>query len=222
MIQLRGRPPAIGFVVMLALTSLSVAAATLAPSVPGAFAASRPNQRELKARKLYAAGQYQQALDLFAQLYAETLHPVYLRNIGRCHQRLREPEKAIDAFRDYLAKGKDIGADERREVEGFITDMQALQTEQRRAVIADAPAPRVPTPEPAVSLQAPLVPMAPVVAAETSAAPSSRDEVPRFYARPWFWVAVGAVAAGAIAALVLIKPGSGDPACPAEAMGNCR
>ena len=45
-------------------------------------------------------------LELFAKLYAETLQPVYLRNIGRCRQKMREhPDKAIDTFRDYLAKG---------------------------------------------------------------------------------------------------------------------
>ena len=61
---------------------------------------------EMKAREDFAAGRYDEALELFAKLYAETLNAVYLRNIGRCHQKLRHPDKAIDAFQDYLAKGK--------------------------------------------------------------------------------------------------------------------
>ena len=75
--------------------------------------ATAADSRELKAREAFAAQRYQEALDLFAKLYAETLHPVYLRNIGRCHQKLRQPEKAIDTFNEYLAKEKMITADER-------------------------------------------------------------------------------------------------------------
>src|SRR5690242_10745546 len=72
--------------------------------------------RELKAREDFAAGRYQQALDAFAKLYAETLHPTYLRNIGRCYQNMGEPDKAITSFRDYLRKHKTITSDERAEV----------------------------------------------------------------------------------------------------------
>src|SRR3954471_7010527 len=68
---------------------------------------------ELKAREDFAAGRYDEALQLFAELYAETLHPVYLRNIGGCHQNMREPQKAIDASRDSLAKNKKMSGEER-------------------------------------------------------------------------------------------------------------
>ena len=70
---------------------------------------------EMKAREDFAAGRYDEALELFAKLYAETLNAVYLRNIGRCHQKLRHPDKAIDAFKDYLAKGKKIPRRARRD-----------------------------------------------------------------------------------------------------------
>src|SRR5437763_4667411 len=75
-----------------------------------------PSQRELDAREAFAAGRYEQALDLFAKLYAETLHPTYLRNIGRCEQNLGQPEKAIASFREYLRKARGLSADERSEV----------------------------------------------------------------------------------------------------------
>ncbi len=87
---------------------------------------------EMKAREDFAAGRYDEALELFAKLYAETLNPVYLRNIGRCHQKLRHPDKAIDAFKDYLAKGKKISADERAEINGYIKEMQDLRDEQAK------------------------------------------------------------------------------------------
>src|SRR5207248_1136716 len=88
---------------------------------------------EMQAREAYAAGNYQEALNLYAKLYAETLHPTYLRNIGRCHQNLGEPEKAIASFREYLRKARELSTDERAEVEGFIHEMEDLQAKQSRA-----------------------------------------------------------------------------------------
>jgi hypothetical protein len=107
-------------------------------------------QKELAARKAFASGDWDRALDLFSDLYAETLHPVYLRNIGRCHQKKREPQKAIDAFQDYLAKSKSVSADERREIEGYIKEMEALRDEQAAAAAHDAQ-PERPRPPPAVA-----------------------------------------------------------------------
>ncbi len=101
---------------------------------------------ELKAREDFAAGRYDQALELFAKLYAETLHPVYLRNIGRCHQNMREPQKAIDAFRDYLSKNKKMSAEERTEIEGYIQEMQALRDEQAKQAAAAQVRPVAPPP----------------------------------------------------------------------------
>ena len=64
--------------------------------------------REIKAREDFAAGRFQEALDIFARLYAESLHPIYLRNIGRCYQGMQDPDRAIATFRDYLRKAKGI------------------------------------------------------------------------------------------------------------------
>src|SRR5215471_2307371 len=106
----------------------AVAVLVMALSVGGAAAATAPDrQMEMKAREAFAAGRYDEALELFAKLYAESLHPVYLRNIGRCHQKMREPQKAIDAFQDYLAKTKKITAEERSEIEGYIREMEAMR-----------------------------------------------------------------------------------------------
>ena len=70
--------------------------------------------REIKAREDFAAGRFQEALDIFARLYAESLHPNYLRNIGRCYQGLQNPDRAIATFHDYLRKAKGITPDERK------------------------------------------------------------------------------------------------------------
>src|ERR1700748_1980236 len=84
---------------------LAVGLALGAQSAVGG-AAHAADKTELKAREAFAAGKYDDALELFAKLYAETLHPVYLRNIGRCYQKLQKPDQAIDKFREYLAKEK--------------------------------------------------------------------------------------------------------------------
>src|SRR3982751_3142243 len=96
--------------------------------------------REIKAREDFAAGRFQEALDIFARLYAESLHPIYLRNIGRCYQGLQNPDRAIATFRDYLRKSKTITLDEKKEIEGFISEMEDLKR-QREAAAAQPAAP---------------------------------------------------------------------------------
>jgi hypothetical protein len=112
--------------------------ATLLVAVLGATVAMRGaeaavDQREMKAREAFAVGQYQEALDLFAKLYAEKLHPNYLRNIGRCYQNLGDPDKAISSFREYLRKAKAVTPDERQEVEGYIKEMEDLKAKRQTA-----------------------------------------------------------------------------------------
>src|SRR4029079_4884384 len=141
---------------------------------------------------------YDEALQTFAKLYAETLHPVYLRNIGRCHQKMREPQKAIDAFKDYLAKSPKTGKDkvtpeERTEIEGYIKEMEALRDEQARAATPVTPVTPVqpinqPT-NPATPSANPLPPPPPPP--ETLAAPPPQAESHPIYTKWWFWTAVG-------------------------------
>jgi len=111
------------------LASLLIAVLAVTATVHDAAAAV--DQREMKAREAFAVGKYQEALDLFAKLYAEKLHPNYLRNIGRCYQNLGEPDKAINSFREYLRKAKAIGPDERQEVESYIKEMEDLKAKQQ-------------------------------------------------------------------------------------------
>ena len=179
--------------------------ATLAATVPASpndaqAATKRTDKREVEARKAFAAGQYQQALDLYADLYADKVHPTFLRNIGRCYQNLRQPGKAINAFRDYLRQAKGLSAAERAEVEGYIAEMEQLEKEQE---VAQAAA-RTPTPPP----QPPAVPAVPPVAPEPvpSVSVQVSDQTPAtppptttpFYKKAWFWGVAGVVVAGAV------------------------
>jgi tetratricopeptide (TPR) repeat protein len=111
--------------VPLALVAFSV---TFAGSV-----AHADDDRDLTAREEFAAGRYQQALDIYAKLFAETLHPTYLRNVGRCHQMLGNADQAIKTFREYLRRVPDLAPAQRAEVEGFIAEMEALKKTQEKA-----------------------------------------------------------------------------------------
>jgi hypothetical protein len=103
----------------------------------GAVAQAAPvDKRELEARADYAAGRYGKAVDGFAALFADTADPVYLRNIGRCYQKMKQPQQAIDSFQEYLQKAKTLSRTERREIEGYMAEMEVL----KRAQAAEAPA----------------------------------------------------------------------------------
>jgi hypothetical protein len=186
---------------------------------------------EMKAREAFAAGRYEDALGLFAKLYAETLHPVYLRNIGRCHQKLRQPEKAIDKFQEYVAKEKKINADERKEIDGYIKEMEALRDEQAKA--AAPPPPVAPPPPPPVqpinnppppnyyAQPYPPPPPGQTTSAGLVAQPPPPEQSSPIYTKWWFWTGVGVVVVGGVVAAVLIaNSGSTRPECIA-ASGMC-
>ena len=157
---------------MNARTRLVVLILVVALPFRTVLARSVEDRREVQGRALFAKGDYQAALDVYANLFAEKGDPIYLRNIGRCYQNLEEPEKAIKAFREYLRRGH-VKSGERTEVEGFIKDMEDL--EQRKA--ATAPPPVEPARPPAGQADAaPARPAAP--AAVTEAPPPHADSGP--------------------------------------------
>jgi tetratricopeptide (TPR) repeat protein len=180
-------------------------------------AVAAPDPRELKAREDFVGGRYQDALDLFARLYAETLHPNYLRNIGRCYQNLGEADRAITTFRDYLRKAKALAPGERAEIEGYIKDMQELKRQQEALAppaVAPAPPPPAAPVEPPTNAEA-LISTPAGTATETPASPGA-GETRAFYQRWWFWAIVGGVVAagvgGAAAAGAFSR--TRDASCP--------
>jgi tetratricopeptide (TPR) repeat protein len=157
------------------LSHLWVLAVGLLLAAPVVAHAQRPEATEAKgeesldskAKRLFAAGHYSEAIEILAQLYAKTNNPIYLRNIGRCYQRLPDPDRAIASFEEYLLRGRNISRSEREEVRGFIRD---LQEQKRRNAETAAPAesarPSTPAPPPAV-----VQPTVAPVAIPTPAAP---------------------------------------------------
>jgi hypothetical protein len=208
-----------------------------------AGAAHADHAGEMKARESFAAGRYDEALQSFAKLYAETLNPIYLRNIGRCQQKLKQPDKAIDAFHDYLIKGgKKISADEKAEINGYIKEMEALRDEQASKQQA--------TPPPVT----PVAPVQPIQPAQPEGPPPGYTAQPAgaypgsqrppgyqpgadqqqpggtlvaqpsqpqpassgpVYTKWWFWTIVGAVVVGGVVTAVVLGSGTSKPPCTA-------
>src|SRR5262245_21667890 len=184
------------------MRALSVVILVVALVFPAAARAAGDSGDELKARTAFAAGEYKEALEIYARLYAETMHPTYLRNIARCHQNLGNPDKAISSFREYLRKAPDLSPAQRKEIEGYIAEQEQLKQSQGRQ-----PAPPPPTaPRPA----APPAETSPaLVGPPTVTASGTRDEDGPFYTRVWFWgVVAGVVAAGVVTAFLLTRGGT--------------
>jgi hypothetical protein len=190
---------------------------------------------DLKARTLFGAGEYRAALEIYASLYAKTLHPTYVRNVGRCYQNLGEPDKAISSFKEYLRKAQKLDAKGRAEVEGYIKEMEELKRTREREGAApaekparppaaapslEAPPPaekprpaRPPAATPSLEAPAPAAPP-PNATVAISAQPSTsrgEDEAP-VYTRWWFWSVLGVAATGAVVTAVVLSSQHGAAA----------
>ncbi len=106
-----------------------VAAQGSARAAEPARHASTPAERQARgeeAARNFMQGRYEEALATFLDLYIQSDgRPEYLRNIGRCQQKLKQYAHAIESFKDYLRRARRLGADERKEVQGFISDIEA-------------------------------------------------------------------------------------------------
>src|SRR6266700_1025221 len=222
--MLASRARGLGFALTLAL---SVATGIVAISGPGQgrAVAATEKETELNARQAYAAARYDEAIELYARLYAETLNPIYLRNIARCHQKRRDTEKAIDAFQDYLAKSKSLSGAERKEIQGYIKDMERLRDEQAKekraqqaaekdkASAAGPAGPKAANPATTATAPTTGVPAAAAVpggAGVAGASAPAANPAPTTRA-PW---------AGSVAPPWPGSPGAGAPAAPAPASGG--
>jgi hypothetical protein len=223
----------LGVVLGVCLAVLLATPVVFTPVAHAAQPKAADNATEMKAREAFAAGRYDEALELFAKLYAQTLHPVYLRNIGRCHQKLRQPDKAIDKFNEYLAKEKKISADERKEIEGYIKEMEALRDEQARQATPPTPPPTNNPPPPVTpignnpNLPPPpppnYYPQQPYGTATTQGTlvseplPPPRTEQP-IYKKWWFWTGIAVVVAAGVVTTVLVVNSGGTEKPPCTAL----
>ena len=166
--------------------------------------ASTPAERQARgeaAARAFMMGKYDEALATYMDLYIQSDgRPEYLRNIGRCQQKLRQYPRAIESFKEYLRRAKRLGAEEKKEVQGFIADMESAQANESGgagatagpptrtappATPAPTPAPVAPAPAP-VSLPAPLPYAAPPATTTypPAPAPSYPPAPPTMYGPP--------------------------------------
>jgi tetratricopeptide (TPR) repeat protein len=179
------------------------------PAAPLRAQPTQEDQREVNARQLFAVGKYAEALEIFGKLYAETAHPTYLRNIGRCYQNLGDPDRAIASFREYLRQGRSLPDDQRKVIEGYIAEMEELKRKQasERPKAEDAPPPVAPEPAPAAA----VVPVAP----PPLAPPAERRTPTAAYVVGG--VSVVALAVGAVfGVLAISNDHEADPDCPMD------
>ena len=96
----------------------------------GAGKTPQTDPREQTARAFFAAGKYQDAIDIYSQLFAQYVHPMYIYNIGRCYQNMGAPDNALASFHEYLRKEKHVTPALRQEIAGHIKEMEELKKQQ--------------------------------------------------------------------------------------------
>jgi tetratricopeptide (TPR) repeat protein len=197
------------------LASIVVIALAVARPAPAQAApADQVAEQEMSARTYFAASEYRKALDIYAHLYAMTLHPTYLRNIGRCYQNLHEPDKAISSFQEYLRKAGKLSDAERAEIEQYIREQEALKAAAEHKAEPAAPEPRpslMPAPPAAADDQDAMKIASPASNASSNASSEAEPESSPIYKRWWFWTLIAVAAGGAVTAVVLTRGDSSTP-----------
>jgi tetratricopeptide (TPR) repeat protein len=143
-------------------------------------AAGKPQKsdpREQTARAFFAAGKYQEAIDIYSQLFAQYVHPMYIYNIGRCYQNMGVPDKALVSFREYLRKEKKVTPALKQEIDGYIKEMEELKQQQqalaeRLGAVAAPAAPTAAVAPPGPAVAKPAVAPEPAGAAEETKTPA--------------------------------------------------
>ncbi len=189
-----------------------------------------------KAVSHYNLDEIEAALEEFREAYRFKPDPSFLFNIAQCYRKLGQREAAIDFYRKYVRASPD--ATNRAEAERRIAELKAQADDAARAPAADgsgaaasalagapaavpgpAAAPVKPPASPPIDLSAsPPAPSpsaaSPSASLASSAAPAGAPAPagsPAFYQRWWFWVAVGAVAAGATITAVALSSAAPSP-----------
>jgi len=115
-----------------------------------------------KALRLYKEGRNEEAAKVFESLsVAHPEMPVFVRNVGACYYYLRRTDTALSYLREYLLRKKDIGPDDRAEVERWIAELEQMrQAAPPTAPPAAPPSPQAPEPAALPTAKSPLAPLA--------------------------------------------------------------
>lgn len=166
-----------------------------------------------QAERSFDRGRFEEALAGYERAFEVMPLPAFLFNMGQCARNLGRYEDARALYRRYLLL--DPGASNRRLVDDLIAEMDRVLHDQRRKsalVLTSAPAqgasPVARTGGAHVrdGKAHPLPLGAPEYVATVEARDPARGEERRsVLGRPWFWAALGAVAAGTVALLIVTR-----------------
>lgn len=111
------------------------AALAAALLVSAGSARAEDESPQAKAKRACAAGRVEEGVEILAGLYADTGDVNYVYNQGRCYQQNGRADQALNRFREYLRRATAASPEERREVQGFIDELER----QRERTASPAP-----------------------------------------------------------------------------------
>jgi hypothetical protein len=134
----------------LLLAGLSLLAASGA-GLREARAQESDDARRIEARAACAAGQVEKGIGILARLFAETGDYTWVYNQGRCYQQNGRAAEAINRFREYLRRAQGLSAEDTREVQGFIRELEQAEAAKPAGSSSPSLAPPPVTSSPAAS-----------------------------------------------------------------------
>jgi hypothetical protein len=98
-----------------------------APTVALAMSKTEQRRLESEAKKAFYSSDYEKAKDIYAVLISEFDDFIYLRNIARCYEEMKQPGPAIDGFKSYVKfAGARISVREYQEITERIAGLERL------------------------------------------------------------------------------------------------
>jgi hypothetical protein len=119
---------------ILLLTVCGLLAGVTLPSP--AYAMSKAEQRKLEsaAKKAFYSSDYEKAKEIYSTLISEFDDYIYLRNIARCYEQMKQPGPALDNFKAYLKRaGSSLSEKEKQEITERVAAMEKLVAEAAEA-----------------------------------------------------------------------------------------
>jgi tetratricopeptide (TPR) repeat protein len=161
----------------LALLLVLVASPARATGVPPTCADDPECQRLLsQGLEFFSASRFSEAQQLFARAYELRADPALLYNLGRTLHKAGKPQEAAPYYQRFLAAGAAGDPEQQRKAEQYLAEAQKEAAPSRQD-----PIPMTPVPLPIRS--------------------DARPSPVPLYRKPWPWVILGVVVAGAAVGL---------------------
>src|SRR5262245_19551917 len=194
-------PSGMRLVVVTLLALASAACAETADEI------ERAKNHSEAGRALFTLGEYQRAAKEFETGYKIAPRPRFLLNLGHSYRKLGERDKAIDAFKTFVAQVPENDPD-RATAAKFLEELE-------REKAAAAPPPPPPRPPPVV---APPPPPPPVAVVARTEPPPQKSGIRKY----WWIIPVAAVGVAVIvvgAAVGATSSSSAEPDCSMTSLG---